>query len=207
MKVKSVLGLVLCGAAIGAVGCRKTNDVDKGAFKSALNDYFSAQQRCVWSSPVKFPAQADTSKEDQTKGFDALVDAGMLTRTSAEKKRFLVGSKQVNNYDLSDKGHSTWRAEQTEPGYGTCCYGHREVTTVDSFGATDSGSTASYTVNFHYDVAGVSGWASSTEMKSAFPVIDADLSGQQTGTATLTKTSSGWQVTGMPSTGTAALPQ
>jgi hypothetical protein len=190
-----------------AAGCHRSNDVDKGAFKSALNDYFSSQQRCVWPSPMKFPAQADTSNEDQTKGFDALVDAGMLTRTSAEKKRFLIGSKQVNDYDLSDKGRLTWTAEQTEPGYGNFCYGHREVTTIDSFAPTDEGSTTQYTVNFHYDMANVSGWATTTEMKSAFPNLAADVSGQQAATATLTKKSNGWQVTGMPSMATVALPQ
>jgi hypothetical protein len=207
MHVKSVAGLVLCGAVVLAAGCHKSNDADKGAFKSTLNDYFSGQPRCVWSSPMKFPAQADTSKEDQTKGFDALVDAGLLTRTSAEKKRFLVGSKQVNDYDLSDKGRSTWTAEQTEPGYGNFCYGHREVTSVDSFGPTGDGGTAQYTVNFHYDVANASSWASTTEMKSAFPGLAADLSGQQTGTATLMKKVNGWQVTGMPLAEAIALPQ
>jgi hypothetical protein len=190
-----------------AAGCHRSNDVDKGAFKSALNDYFSAQQRCVWSTAMKFPAQADTSKEDQTKGFDALVDAGMLTRTSAEKKRFLIGSKQVNDYDLSPKGRSTWTADQTEPGYGNFCYGHREVTTIDSFAPSVNGSITQYTVNFHSDVANVSGWANTTEMKSAFPALAADVSGQQAATATLTKTSNGWQVTGMPSMDTVALPQ
>jgi hypothetical protein len=207
MSAKNVLRLVLCGAVVVAAGCRKTNDVDKGAFKSAINDYFTAHQDCVWASPIKFPAQADASKENETKGFDALVDAGLLVRSSAEKKRFLIGSKQVTNYDLSDKGHSSWTAEQTEPGYGNFCYGHREVTNIDGFGPTEEGSTARYTVNFHYDVANVAGWASTTEMKSAFPALAADLSGQQTATATLVKNSNGWQVSGMPSTGTVPLPQ
>ena len=207
MNAKSVLGLALCGAVILAAGCRKSNDVDKSAFKSAINDYFSTHQDCVWSSPVKFPAQADASKDSQTKGFDALVDAGLLVRSSAEKKRFLIGSKQVTNYDLSDKGHSTWTAEQTEPGYGNFCYGHREVTNIDSFGLTEEGNSDRYTVNFHYDVANVAGWASTTEMKSAFPALAADLSGQQSATATVSRGSNGWQVTGMPSSGTVALPQ
>lgn len=207
MRVKKVYGLLLCSAALVAVGCRETNSVDKVAFKSAINDYYSGQQRCVWPSPMKFPAQADTSNENQTKGFDALVDAGLLVRSSAEKKRFLVGSKQVNNYDLSDKGHSTWTAEQTEPGFGNFCYGHREVTSIDSFGPTQDGDTSRYTVNFHYDVASPAGWASTTEMKSAFPGVAADLSGQQAGTATVAKTSKGWQVSGMPSGGAVNLPQ
>jgi hypothetical protein len=103
MRAKGVLVLILAGFIGLVTGCKK-NTVDKEAFKSALNDYYKGQQDCLWASAQKFPAQADTSNDEQTKGYDALVDAGLLTRTSAEKKRFLVGSKQVNDYDISDKG-------------------------------------------------------------------------------------------------------
>ena len=195
MQAKYILGLTMCGAMLIASGCRKTNMVDKSAFKSAINDYYQARQACVWSSPKKFPAQADTSNDDQTKGFDALTDAGLLVRKSAEKKRFLIGSKQVNDYDLSDKGRTTWMADQAQPGYGNFCYGHREVTTVDSFTPADNPDATQFTVNYHYDVASVPDWANSTEMKTAFPKVASDTSGQQSATATLVKTSSGWQVT------------
>lgn len=193
MPTKKLAALAALATVALAVGCHK-NTVDKGAFKSAINNYYSAQPFCVWSSPVKFPAQADTSNEDQTKGFDALTDAGLLTRSSAEKKRFIVGSKQVNDYDLSDKGRSTWTADQTQPGYGNFCFGHREVTSVDSFTPPDPDATQ-YSVSYHYDVAGIPDWAQSTEMKSAFPKIATDTSGQQTATASLSKSSNGWQVT------------
>ena len=194
MQTKRITGLAVCGVMLIAAGCRKTNSVDKSAFKSAINDYYSARQECVWSSPVKFPAQADTSNEDQTKGFDALTDAGLLLRKSAEKKRFLIGSKQVNDYDLSDKGRSTWTADQTQPGYGNFCFGHREVTNIDSYSPADNPDATQYTVTYHYDVASVPDWANSTEMKTAFPKVATDTSGQQTGTATLMKSNNGWQV-------------
>jgi len=189
-KMMCLAGLALC---VAAAGCRK-NAVDPSAFKSALNSYYSAQPVCVWSTPVKFPAQADTNNEDQTKGFDALTDAGLLVRTPQEKKRFLIGSKQVNDYDLSDKGRSTWTADASQPGYGNFCLGHREVTSVDSFTPPDADATQ-YTVNYHDTVTGLPDWASSAEVKTAFPKIAALSSGQQTATATLVKSSSGWQVT------------
>src|ERR1700744_2823303 len=153
MKAKRMMGLAVCATMILAAGCRKTNMVDKSAFKSAINDYYSARQDCIWSSPVKFPAQADTTNEDQTKGFDALTDAGLLVRSSAEKKRFLIGSKQVNNYDLSDKGRSTWTADQTQPGYGNFCAGHLEATTIDSYTPADNPDATQFTVNYHYGVS------------------------------------------------------
>ncbi len=207
MHKTKVLGFALCGMLALTVGCH-TNTVDKGAFKSALNDYYSSRHDCVWSTTVKFPAQVDASKDDQTKGYDALTDAGLLTRMAAEKKRFLIGSKQVTNYDLSDKGRTTWTADQTQPGYGNFCFGHREVTSIDSFSPSDNAEAAQYSVSYHYTVAGVPDWATSTEMKTAFPKIAADTSGQQTATATLAKSSNGWQVASVqPTADSTALPQ
>ena len=206
--MKAARLVTLAALAAFAAGCHKTNAVDKGAFKSSINNYLGAHQECVWATTQKFPAQADTNNEDQTKGFDALTDAGLLVRSSAEKKRFLIGSKQVSNYDLSDKGRSTWTADPTQPGYGNFCFGHREVTSIDSFTPPDTADATQYAVNYHYDVTGVPAWASTTESKSAFPKIAADTSGQQIATATLIKSSDGWQVTNVtPSTTNPPLPQ
>jgi hypothetical protein len=208
MQVRRLLGLAMCCAILTAAGCRRTNSVDKGAFKSAINGYLSVHQECVWPEPRKFPAQVDTSNDEQTTGYDALTDAGFLVRKSAEKKRFLIGSKQVNDYDLSEKGRSAWTADQSQPGYGNFCYGHREVTTIDSFTPSDNPDATQFVVNYHYDVAGVPAWASTVEMKTAFAKIASDTSGQQTGTATLAKSSSGWQVTNVqPSDNRPVLPQ
>ncbi len=71
MRSQRVISLAVCGMMLMAAGCRKTNHVDKSAFKSAINDYYGSRQECVWRSPVKFPAQADASNDEQTKGFDA----------------------------------------------------------------------------------------------------------------------------------------
>lgn len=188
---KKTLGICLmAGLALGA-GCKK-NSVDPSAFKSAINTYLGAQQQCVWSAPVKFPAQADTKDEDETKGFDALTDAGLLKRTPAEKKRFLIGSKQVNDYDLSDQGRSKWTADASQPGYGNFCYGHPQVTAIDSYTPQASDAT-NYTVAYHYDVSSLPDWANSAEMKTAFPRLDAATS-PQAGTANLAKSNNGWVV-------------
>ena len=197
MQAQRMLGLTISAAAILAAGCH-SNTVDKMAFKSSINNYLSDHQECVWSDPLKLPAQADTSNDTQTRGFDALTDAGLLLRSSAEKKRFLIGSKQVNNYDLSDKGRSTWTADQTQPGYGNFCFGHREVTTIDSFAPPDTANATQYVVNYHYGLAGVPAWANTIEMKTAFPKLASDTSGQQTATATLLKSTKGWQVSVPP---------
>src|ERR1035437_7477427 len=178
MRIIRIVALVMAGGMVLGVGCKK-NTVDKGAFKSALNSYYSARQECLWTAPIKFPAQADTSNDEQTKGYDALTDAGLLTRKSAEKKRFLIGSKRVNDYDLSDKGRATWTADQTQPGYGNFCYGHAELTAIDGFTPADDNATQ-YNVTYHYAADSLPGWADSTEMKTAFPKLASERSEEHT---------------------------
>lgn len=192
MRTNIVVLLGLAGAIGLAAGCH-TNQVDKMAFKSAINNYYAGKQSCLWSAPVKFPAQADASNDEQTKGYDALTDAGLLTRKAVEKKRFLIGSKQANDYDLSDKGRSTWTADPSQPGYGNFCYGHPEVTSVDGYTPADNMNPSKYSVSYHYSVK-LPDWASSAEIKTAFPRVASDSSGQQTATASLTKSNDGWQV-------------
>ncbi len=183
------IAMYLAAAAFIA-GCH-TNSVDKTAFKSAINDYYSGRHECLWSAPIKFPVQADTSNEDQTRGFDALTDAGLLQRTPGEKSRFLIGSKQVNNYDLSDKGRSHWMADASQPGYGNFCLSAPQVNTIDSY-SPNNADAAQYTVIYHYSV-NLPEWANNAEIKTAFPRVAND-GGGVAATATLTRSSNGWQV-------------
>ena len=189
MRVAIVTVAVAAAALIA--GCH-TNTVDQSAFKSALNNYYASHQDCLWNQPVKFPAQADTSNEDQTAGFDALTDAGLLTRTPAEKQRFLIGSKRVNNYDLSDKGRSDWTADSAQPGYGNFCLGTPKVQSVDSYAPANDASASQYSVTYRYAISPPS-WANTPEIKTAFPRVARDSDGEQA-TATLVKSSNGWQV-------------
>lgn len=192
MRLRAIAMIALAGMLWPGTGCKK-NEVDKGAFKSALNNYLSSQQQCLFGAPIKFPQQADTSNDEQTKGFDALTDQGLLTRKPEEKKRFLIGSKQVNDYDLSDKGRSVWTADASQPGYGNFCYGHPEVTSIDSY-TPAAADAAQYSVNYRYQVSHLPDWANTAEMKTAFPRLNAASAGAQSGTATLVKSDNGWLV-------------
>lgn len=193
-RMSLAAAVALCGIMIFALaGCK--SEPDKTNFKTAIDNYYAAHPRCVWQSPVKFPAQADADNDIQTKGFDALTDAGLLTRTPQEKTRFLVGSKQVNDYDISDKGRSEWTADPTQPGYGNFCYGHRDATSIDNYSLSrnaNGGHTA--VVNYHYDLTEVPDWAKSQETQSAFPNVQADLSAPKSATTTLVRTKGPWQV-------------
>lgn len=192
MRASRIVLLVMAWVFLFAVGCKK-DAVDTTAFKSALNSYYANQQQCLFPAPVKLPAQADTSKDEDTETYDALTDAGLLTRKPEEKKRFLIGSKQVNDYDLSDQGRAAWTPDPNQPGYGNFCYGHPEVNATDSYTAADD-TAIRYNVTYHYAVGSLPGWANSTEMKNAFPKLAADTSNMRVATATLAKTENGWQV-------------
>jgi hypothetical protein len=165
--------------------------VDKGDFKNALDNYLVGQEVCLFSTSVKFPAQADTNNDEQTGGFDALTDAGLLTRTPEEKKRFLIGSKQVNDYDLSLKGRSAWAPEQTQPGYGNFCFGAPKVTSVENYAALSSSGNR-YSVSYQYAVD-LPDWAKTEEMKTAFRSLSL-WSAPRTATANLAKGETGWLV-------------
>ncbi len=185
---------VVCGLLLLAAGCNKTDEL-KANFKTAINNYYNAHPSCLWSESKKFPVQAATSDESKTEGYDALTDAGMLTRTTAEKKVFILGSKQVNNYDVSDKGRGIWTQDPTQPGYGNFCYGHRVVTSIDNFNSSvNSSGMKTAQVSYHVKMTDVASWAQSQEMKTAFPKLEGTLAGDQPAQATLVMNGNNWQV-------------
>jgi hypothetical protein len=196
MKMKCTIsrGAVLLAIVLFATSCNKSTDA-KLTYQSAIDDYYKAHPTCLWSESKKFPVQAATSDDAKTEGYDALTDAGELTRTTAEKKVFIVASKQVNNYDISDQGRSNWKPDPSQPGYGNFCFGNRDVTSIDSFhSSTNSSGTQTALVNYHYKISNVAPWANSQEMRTAFPSLDAALSGPISGQDTVVQNGSGWQV-------------
>lgn len=205
MKIRTLtVRATLCCAAISLMvtGCNKKTD-NSANFSNAINTYYSAHPECLWTDPVKLPVQVETSDASKTAGYDALVDQGLLTRTTAEKKKMIIASQQVTNYDLSDKGRSAWAADVQQPGFGNFCYGHRKVTSIDSSTPTSSAAGATTQVAYHYTITDAPDWANATETQNAYPQLHADLSGQQSAHATLTNTRNGWQVTSAGSTSTA----
>jgi hypothetical protein len=192
MRERIAMALVLTGLFACAIGCKK--QVDQAEFKSAINKSFTGRHECVWPVPIKLPAQADPSKDEKTRDYDALTDAGLFIRTSVEKTRFLVGSKQVNNYDLSDKGRPAWTPDPNQPGYGNFCFGHFNVTAIDHATPNDPSNPTQYTVNYSYEVEGLPDWVRTPESMRTFPKIAADTS-IQSATASLVKgTNGGWAV-------------
>jgi hypothetical protein len=174
-------------------GCNKHVD-NTSHFTDAINSYYTAHPVCLWDASVKFPVQADTSDASKTSGYDALVDQGLLARTTAEKKVMIVASKQVNNYDISEKGRGAWVPDVDQPGFGNFCYGHRKVTSIDGSTPTSDERGATTQVTYHYTVADAPAWATAEETQNAYPQIRQNLGGPHTGTAVLIETNEGWKV-------------
>jgi len=185
---------LLCAVTLFFAGCNK-QDNTRPNYQEAINNYYKAHPLCIWQDTKKLPVQAATSDDAKTEGFDALTDAGLLTRTTAEKKVLIVASKQVNNYDLSVQGRSAWTPDTTQPGYGNFCYGHRAVDSIDSVSNGVNGSgLKTADVNYHYSMADVPGWAQSEEVKTAFPSLAAALAQSQLAHDSLVMNGSNWQV-------------
>jgi hypothetical protein len=187
-------------ALLLAAGCKKTTD-NSITYKSAINAWYSAHPACLWSQSQMFPTQVAASNTDQNAPFAALVDQGLLTRNTSEKKIIIV-SKQEINYDLSDQGRAAWTADPNQPGYGNFCYGHRSVSSIQSSTPNNGQPGDTTTVTFQYGFSGAPAWAQAAETQNAFPQVKDDLSGNGTATATLVDTSNGWQVQTPPPTPT-----
>ena len=183
--------------ALLITGCKKTDD-NKINFTNAINTWYAAHPACIWDEPIKLPVQVATSDTAKTTGYDALVDQELLERTTLEKKVFIVVSKEVNNYDLTDKGRSNWTADITQPGFGNFCYGHRSVATIDSTTPTSNQPGATTQVGYHFSFSGAPSWASDPETQTAFPDVQANLTASQSASATLVNTPSGWIVQAPP---------
>jgi hypothetical protein len=192
MRERIALALVVTGLVACATGCQK--QVDRAPFKSAINKSYAGRHECVWPQPIKLPVQADTSKDERVRDYEALTHAGLFIRGATEKKRILDASTQINKYDLSDKGHSAWTPEPDKPGYGNFCFGHFNVTAIDSATPNDPSNPTQYTVNYRYEVEGIPEWARTPESMRAFRKIAADTS-IQSATATVVKDANGaWAV-------------
>jgi hypothetical protein len=193
MKLPSVTALLAIVTL--SAGCNKKAATQPN-YDNAINTYYVAHPVCLWSSEKQFPVQS-APEDAKTEGYDALVDAGLLTRTTTEKKIIII-SKRENNYDLSANGRNAWTADPNQPGYGNFCFGNRTVTAIDSASPNSGQPGATATVHYHYVISGQPAWATAQETQTAFPKVEIGTNTPLAATATLTDTANGWQVTAAP---------
>ena len=100
----------------------------------------------------------------------------------------------MNNYDLSEKGRTSWTPDSSQPGYGNFCYGNRDVTSIDNSTLGTNGNGAkTVAISYHYQIANVAGWANSQEMKTAYPSLASAVGSNASDNATLVMTGDRWE--------------
>jgi hypothetical protein len=114
-----------------------------------------------------------------TKQLNALAAEQLL---KVEEERDL----HVSRYTTTDAG------ARVAPRF---CYGHRIVSTIDSFTPPAPANGFPETqVAYHYTMQDVPVWAKSDAMRAAFPAMALATSGTASDKATLASTMAGWSV-------------
>lgn len=178
LKVRySVTAAVMLAFLFAPIGCSSSKSRPTPEnFTAGLNKHFLEHPDCLLEN-TRFPLE--TTDRNKTKQMDSLVKALLLEKTeemSIHASRYTVATSGV----------------RFAPRF---CYGHREVTSIDSFTppAPVNGFNQT-TVTYHYVMKEVPVWAKTPEVQAAFPVMAEATSGEATGKAALAQTPVGWQV-------------
>ena len=121
----------------------------------------------------------ETSDPEKTKQMDSLVKARLL-------EKFSEPAIHVSRYTVTSAG------TRFAPRF---CYGHRDVTSIDSFTpiAVNDGFKET-TVTYSYTMKEVPVWAVGHDVQAAFPEMARATTSQVTAKATLAQTPVGWQI-------------
>lgn len=164
-------------AALLLAGCHSKTAVAPENFTAALNAHFVDHPDCLMPDAPRFPFE--TSEPEKTRQMDSLVKAQLLT---VAKEPSIHASRYT----------PTTTGARAVPRF---CYGHRAVTSIDSFTPpTQSNGFPETQVTFHYEMKDVPVWAKTPEVQAAFPAMAHAISEPSSGKATLAKTMAGWSV-------------
>jgi len=180
MGIAAGAGLAALMALAG--GCNSENKPTPDNFMKTINAYFQDHNDCLFPQGHAWPyevAPSATAAEEK-KQMDALTDAGMLTRLEDR-------DMHVDRYSLNGLA-----GQRFAPRF---CYGHREVTGIQSF--TPPGPKDGFTettVTYEYAMREVPVWANTDQVKAAFPQLGKSLGNAPTDRITLATVGAGWQV-------------
>jgi hypothetical protein len=177
-RTSSVVALLaLAPLLLTSTGCHSKTAATPANFIVGLNAYLLDHPECLFPQAPRFPHE--TSDPTESKQMNALVAVQMLT---VEEER----SIHVSRYTPTDTG------ARAAPRF---CYGHRVVSSIDSFTPpVQADGFPETTVVYHYTMEEVPVWAKSAQMRSAFPAMTQELSGNASDKAKLAVTMTGWQV-------------
>lgn len=162
---------------IATTGCNSKSQPTPENFSVALNAHFLEHPECLLPDAPHFPYE--TGDPVQLKQMDALVASQLLTAHSEQSIR-------VSRYTPTPAG------ERMAPRF---CYGHRVVTSIDSFTPpADANGFHESQVVYHYRIEDLPVWAHTADIRAAFPKMAYATSGTATDKTTMAATITGWQV-------------
>jgi hypothetical protein len=172
-----VAALAAAILSLSLTACNLQSKATPKNFITGLNAHFLDHPDCLFPDAPTFPLE--TTDPAKTKQLNALVDAKLL--------------------DVAvEHGINASRYTPTEAGTRVAprfCYGHRVVSTIDSFTPPAPANGFPETqLTYHYTMDNVPVWAKSAAMRAAFPAMALNTSGTASGKATLAGTMAGWQV-------------
>lgn len=175
--------IILVSILMLAAGCSsKTKPTDQN-FMAGLNAYYASHNDCLFSSALRFPYEVSPgpdAKQDKQR-MEALMHAGLMKEPTEDK------SIHVVVYSLTPAG---------ERAGGRFCYGHREITSIDSFTSPVKAANGilESRVTYHYKMMDVPVWAKTDDMLKAFPDMAKALAGEAVGENSVANAGVGWQV-------------
>jgi len=145
-------------------------------FTIGINNHYVDHPQCLFTD-MRFPFE--TSDAAKTKQMDTLVKNQLLEKTTEP-------AIHVSRYTVATAGN------RYAPRF---CYGHREVSSIDSFTpvAVANGFKES-TITYSYTLKEVPVWADSKDVQAAFPDMARATTSQATDKITLAQSPVGWQV-------------
>jgi hypothetical protein len=157
--------------------CDSKSSAKPENFIAGLNAHFADHPECLFPNPPIFPYE--TSDPGKTKQMNALVTAQLLDVA-------VEPDIHASRYTPTAAGG------RVAPRF---CYGHRVVSTIDSFTPPAPANGFPETqVAYHYTMEDVPVWAKSDQMHAEFPDMARNTSGTASDHATLAGTMAGWQV-------------
>jgi hypothetical protein len=176
---KPIFFAMLAGAVLllATAGCHSKTAATPENFTAGLNAHFLEHSECLLPDAPRFPYE--TSDPVKTKQLNALVAAQLLT--VAEERDI-----HVSRYTVTAAG------ARVAPRF---CFGHRVVTSIDSFTppAPANGFPETVVV-YHYKIEDLPVWADSAGVRAAYPAMAHATSGDATDKATMASTIAGWTV-------------
>ena len=169
--------ILLLAGLLSVLGCNTKAKATPDNFTTTLNAYYQERPECLLSG-VHFPYA--TSDPTVTKQLNTLVKSQLL-ESSYES------AVKTTRYTVTKTG------TRFAPRF---CYGHRVVSSIDSFTVPAKGTTGfpETRVSYHYTLTDVPVWAKPSDVMAAFPDMAEATSRGGSAQATLAQTLAGWQV-------------